>query len=73
MCEANPGLMNVRKEIFPWICAQPVYRIQMYNDAYAAMKVILEAAQQDDREATMNGILSLDAGQGFGWRISEAT
>lgn len=71
MCEANPGLnrglMNVRKEIFPWIYAQSVYRIQMYNDAYAAMKVILEAAQQDDREATMNGILSLDAGQGFGW------
>lgn len=63
----NRGLMNVRKEIFPWIYAQSVYRLQMYNDAYTAVKAILEAAQQDDREATMNGILSLDAGQGFGW------
>lgn len=62
--KVNSVLMNSRREFLPWLYSASGYRITLYNRIYAGLKTVLEAAEQNDTEATLTAITRI---RGSGW------
>lgn len=67
ICQAkimNRVLMNLRKEIMPWLYSASGFRITLYNRPYSGMQNVISAAESNDVQATLNAIEGVRAS---GW------